>query len=269
MKKSRNQTPRTVNRSKKKQPTKRSKSNKPPTIESIDLSLSVEDPNRAKKRVKGLQLDLLQLQTVLRDRADFSVVVVFEGMDAAGKGGAIRRLTGRLDPRGFSVNAIGPPEEYEKRHHYLWRFSSRMPTRGEIGIFDRSWYGRVLVERVEGYCSKAEWRRAYDEINDFERALVDGGTPVIKFWLHVSKKEQLSRFHERQNDPFKKYKITPEDWRNRRRWSRYIEAANEMFSKTHTEHAPWTPIAGDDKWHARCEVLTRVIEEMKMAGEHR
>ncbi len=242
---------------------------KPPTIEAIDPSRSVEDPARAKKRVKGLQLDLLRLQTELRDRADFSVIVVFEGMDAAGKGGAIRRLTGKLDPRGFTVNAIGPPEEYEKRHHYLWRFNSRMPARGQIGIFDRSWYGRVLVERVEGYCSVAEWQRAYDEINDFERSLVDGGTPIVKLWLHVSKKEQLSRFRARQKDPFKEYKITPEDWRNRRRWKRYVEAANEMFAKTHTVHAPWNLVAGDDKWRARSQVLARVIEEMNMAGARR
>ncbi len=232
-----------------------------PSINAIDVDASISK-KKAKERIAELQLELLKLQTQLRDDQDHAVVVVFQGVDAAGKGGAIRRLTGRLDPRGYDVFPIGPPEPFEQRQHYLWRFQTRMPSRGEIAIFDRSWYGRVLVERIEGYCTEDEWRRAYDQINDFERAYVAERTPVIKFWLHVSKDEQLNRFREREKDPFKKYKITEDDWRNREKWDQYIEAADEMFARTHTEHAPWHLIGGNDKWHARVRVLETVIKAM-------
>ncbi len=233
------------------------------TTKSIDLDQKVASKKKAQKEIEKLQLDLLRQQIELRDSKAFSVVIAFEGMDAAGKGGTIRRLTGRLDPRGYKVHAIGAPEPVEKAHPYLWRFHTQMPRTGAIGIFDRSWYGRVLVERVEGFCSQSEWKRAYREINDFERTLVDNKTLVLKFWLHLSKKEQLARFREREKDPFKNYKITPEDWRNRRKWNAYIDAADDMFRHTNTRHAPWHAIASEDKWHARIEVLKRTLKAVE------
>ena len=234
-----------------------------PTTKSIDLAKAVDDEGTARKQLRTCQLELLRLQTDLRDKKDLAVAIVFEGMDAAGKGGAIRRLTGKLDPRGFVVHPIGAPDVVEKAHHYLWRFQTRMPRRGQMVIFDRSWYGRVLVERVEGFCTDAEWKRAYREISDFERTLVDSGQVVIKFWLHVSKKEQLSRFRAREKDPFKEYKITEEDWRNRKQWDAYVAAADEMFRKTHTTKAPWHAIAGEDKWHARLQVVRTVTAALR------
>ncbi len=231
----------------------------------IDLTQRVDSKKRARKRVKELQLELLRAQTRMRDEKRFGAVIAFEGMDAAGKGGAIRRLTGRLDPRGFAVHPIGAPEEAERAHHYLWRFHTRMPRKGQIVVFDRSWYGRVLVERVEGFCKAAAWKRAYAEINDFERALVADRTVLLKFWLHVSKKEQLTRFRAREEDPFKNYKITDEDWRNRKKWNAYIEAADETFRKTHTRQAPWHAIAGEDKWHARIRVLEITLRTLQRA----
>jgi len=238
---------------------------KPPKLEDLDLSVRVESEEVYDARRKELQLELLHMQTALRDDPRFPVVMVFEGMDAAGKGGAIRRLTGRLDPRGTRVHAIGPPDAVEARHHYLWRFWQRMPARGGIAVFDRSWYGRVLVERVEKLCPKEAWKRAYEEIVAFEGALAAGGAVLAKFWLHVSKKEQLRRFRERQRDPFKEYKITPEDWRNRRKWDAYVKAAGAMFRKTHTKAAPWTLVSGEDKRHARLAVLETVVRGLRAA----
>ncbi len=231
---------------------------KHPTTKRIDLTQSVADEDEARKELRAYQLDLLHRQANLRDKKDLAVVIVFEGMDAAGKGGAIRRLTGRLDPRGFVVHPIGAPDVVEQAHHYLWRFHTRMPRHGQIAIFDRSWYGRVLVERIEGFCTEAEWKRAYREISDFERTLVDNGTVLLKFWLHVSKEEQLRRFRAREKDPFKEYKISDEDWRNRKKWDAYVAAADEMFRKTHKGKAPWHAVAGEDKWHARLQVVRTV-----------
>lgn len=236
---------------------------KHPTTRSIDLTGQAVEEKEARKELRRCQLELLQLQTDLRDKQNMAVVVVFEGMDAAGKGGAIRRLTGKLDPRGFVVHPIGAPDVVEKAHHYLWRFQMRMPRRGQIAIFDRSWYGRVLVERIEGFCTEREWKRAYREICDFERILVDNGQVLIKFWLHVSKQEQLRRFRAREGDPFKEYKITDEDWRNRRQWSAYIAAADEMFRKTHSARAPWHAISGEDKWQARLAVVRTVTAALR------
>ncbi|PKN79116.1 MAG: hypothetical protein CVU47_11180 [Chloroflexi bacterium HGW-Chloroflexi-9] len=238
-----------------------------PTLASLKR-VKVPDDAAYERRLRDLQLRLLHTQNRLRDSADVGVCVVFEGMDAAGKGGAIRRLTGRLDPRGFRVYPIGAPMEAERRHHYLWRFGTRMPEHGEIAIFDRSWYGRVLVERVEGFATPAEWQRAYEEIAAFEQMHLDDGMVLVKFWLHVSSEEQLKRFKEREADPFKEYKITAEDWRNREKRAEYEAAAEEMFARTHTAAAPWTLLHGDDKEHARLRVLEVVIEhlEARIAG---
>jgi len=213
----------------------------------------------------ALQLRLLHHQSRLRDESPFAVVVVFEGMDAAGKGGAIRRLTGRLDPRGFRVHPIGPPTPEELSRHYLWRFFRRMPAVGGISIFDRSWYGRVLVERVESLATEPDWRRAYEEIRAFEAMLTSDRTVLIKFWMQVSREEQLQRFRDRETDPFAEYKLTQEDWRNRRRWSFYIEAAEDMFRETHVPGAPWVVVAADDKEYARIRVLEEVVERLDSA----
>jgi polyphosphate kinase 2 (PPK2 family) len=238
-----------------------------PRLKDIDLSPRVPEDERYEARLKELQLELLLAQNRMRD-ADAtngprpSLCIVFEGMDAAGKGGAIRRLTGRLDPRGFRVHPIGPPTDAEQAHHWLWRFSCHMPARGEITIFDRSWYGRVLVERVEGFAKAREWKRAYGEIEAYEEMHDRAGTILLKFWLHISRKEQLRRFHEREQDKFKEYKIGPDDWRNRRRWDDYVEAADEMFEATHGKHAPWILVSGEDKQHARLEVLKATLHRL-------
>ena len=219
-----------------------------------------------KTRRRALQLELLRLQTRLRDYdTPCRLAVVFEGVDAAGKGGAIRRLTGRLDPRGFRVYAIGEPDERERAHHYLWRFQRHMPPHGLVAVFDRSWYGRVLVERVEGLAPREAWQRAYDEINHFERTQTIDGLVLVKFWLQISKKEQLRRFEQRAADPFKEYKLTDEDWRNRERWTDYQAAAEEMFARTDHPHAPWTLVSGEDKPRARLTVLKTVVERLRAA----
>ena len=191
------------------------------------------------------------------------IVAIFEGWDAAGKGGAIKRLTDVLDPRSYRVNAITAPTDEEKRYHYLWRFWRRLPKAGTISIFDRSWYGRVLVERIEGFASEAEWRRAYREINEFEAQLANAGYVIVKFWLHVSPEVQLRRFEERQNNPFKQYKLTEEDWRNRDRGDIYYVAVNQGIARTSTPAAPWTIVAGDDKYYARVKVIETVIEAIR------
>ena len=187
------------------------------------------------------------------------VVICFEGWDAAGKGGAIKRFVEKLDPRGYVVVPIAAPTGPEATHHYLWRFWTRMPEKGQIVIFDRSWYGRVLVERVEGFCSKPAWQRAYGEINEFEKTLVDEGTRMFKFFLHIDKKEQLQRFHEREKSPYKKWKITPDDWRNRKKWDKYEACYEDMFEKTDTKTAPWTIVPANCKRFARLAVIKTVL----------
>lgn len=187
------------------------------------------------------------------------VVLVYEGWDAAGKGGNIRRLTARLDPRGYEVVPIGAPNDAERAHHYLWRFWTQIPKDGHLAIFDRSWYGRVLVERVEGFCREDEWRRAFREINEFEAHLAHSGAVLLKFWLQVSREEQLRRFRERERVAYKRWKITPEDWRNRRKWGDYEAAVRDMLRYTHTPDAPWLVVESDCKRHARIRVQERVI----------
>lgn len=192
-----------------------------------------------------------------------SLVLVFEGQDAAGKGGAIRRVTQALDARQFDITPVAAPAPHELARPYLWRFWRRVPSHGRIAIFDRSWYGRVLVERVEGYAAQDAWRRAYGEINDFEQQLADSGAIVLKFWLAVTADVQLERFREREASPFKNFKITPDDWRNRKKWKPYAEAANEMVARTSTRDAPWHLIPANDKRHARLQVLRHVVEAME------
>jgi len=193
-----------------------------------------------------------------------NVVIAFEGMDAAGKGGAIKRIVKKLDPREYEIYTIGAPEKYELRRPYQWRFWSKIQPSEKITIFDRTWYGRVLVERIEGFASAIEWQRAYEEINRFERDLVNSNTVVVKCWLAISKDEQAKRFKAREETPHKRFKITPEDWRNREHWDDYLNAAADMFERTHTEHAPWHVIASDDKNTARLDVLRAILKQLKV-----
>ncbi|MEY2599201.1 MAG: hypothetical protein RLZZ142_1460 [Verrucomicrobiota bacterium] len=218
-----------------------------------------------KPAMKEEQLKLLNYQRSLAE-AKRSLLVVFEGPDAAGKGGAIKRMVERLDPRLLRVHSIVKPTEEEYAHHYLWRFWNRLPAYGQIAVFDRSWYGRVLVERVEGFATDKEWKRAYEEINEFERLLGDDGTIVTKIYLHITKDEQLARFKRREADPYKHWKITDEDWRNRRKWDQHNEAAEDMFERTSTGHAPWRIVPANYKWNARMEVLRCVNEALEEAG---
>lgn len=194
---------------------------------------------------------------------DRKVIVALEGMDAAGKGGAIKRIVKKLDPREYEIHTIGAPERYELRRPYLWRFWNKLNDGEKITIFDRTWYGRVLVERIEEYATTVEWQRAYDEINRFEQSLVDSQTIVVKIWLAISKDEQAVRFKEREETPHKRFKITPEDWRNREKWDDYLDAAADMFERTNTDYAPWYVIATDDKNTARVEVLKAILKQLK------
>ena len=206
------------------------------------------------------QLHLLGYQVYEQKRP---VALVFEGWDAAGKGGAIKRLTGRLDPRGYVVYPIAAPAGDDKVRHYLYRFWRRLPEAGQIAIFDRSWYGRVLVERVEGFCPEAAWQRAYSEINQFERELLQFGAILFKFWTHISQTEQLRRFKERERTNYKAWKLTDEDWRNRGKWEDYERAVDDMLLKTSTHKAPWTVVEANDKLHARIKVLKTVVNKLK------
>lgn len=230
-------------------------------LEDLDLTLKLEK-QEYKKRLKKLQFEMLNIQQFLYQNK-IGLIIVFEGMDAAGKGGAIKRLTRPLDPRGFVVHPISAPQPHEKRYHYLHRFWRKLPQYGQIAIFDRSWYGRVLVERIEGFAKKQEWSRAYKEINEFERLLTDDDYIIIKFWIHIDKDEQLVRFKERETNPFKMWKLTDEDWRNRKKFDEYVEAANEMFAKTDTENAPWVLIPGNNKLYARIKVLEETIKHVE------
>ena len=210
------------------------------------------------------------LAELLRTRQGRHVVFAFEGMDAAGKGGAIKRLVAPLDPREYQIYNIGAPMLYELQHPYLWRFWTKLPNEqtdriSRIAIFDRTWYGRVLVERIEGFANDAEWQRAYAEINRFEADLVDAGTIVIKYWLAIDKKEQLKRFEAREETPHKQFKLTDDDWRNRDKWSDYVQSAADMLARTHTDDAPWCVIATNEKRQARLDVLDHAIEQLSSA----
>jgi polyphosphate kinase 2 (PPK2 family) len=232
----------------------------PGLLSELDLTKQIEDKSDYRHRVQELQLNLLHFQRKIID-SKRSVIFVFEGPDAAGKGGVIKRITEKLDPRLLRVYSIVKPTEEEYRRHYLWRFWTKMPPTGEIAIFDRSWYGRVLVERVEEFCTEKEWRRAYGEINDMEKTLVDGGAIIMKFYLHISKEEQLKRFEARAADPYTHWNISEEDWRNRKKWKEHIEAAEEMFEQTSTKNVPWTLVESEFKYYARLKVLKTVVKK--------
>jgi AMP-polyphosphate phosphotransferase len=218
-----------------------------------------------KRKLKESQLRLLGWQRRLTETKS-SVIIVVEGPDAAGKGGAIKRVVEKLDPRLLKVHSIVKPSAEEYEHHYLWRFWSKLPRYGEMVIFDRSWYGRVLVERVEKFCTEEEWRRAYREINEFERQLVEDGAILLKFFLFISKEEQLARFKARESDPYKHWKISDEDWRNRRHWKENIVAAEDMLRLTSTEVAPWTVIGANYKWYTRVRMVKLIADALDRAA---
>ncbi len=232
-------------------------------LDQLDLSKSL-DRQTYKSELRALQTQLNELAWEAYNKKR-SLVLVFEGVDAGGKGGAIRRFTNAIDARLYRAIPIAAPTDEEKAHHYLWRFWRYIPRAGYITIYDRSWYGRVLVERVEGFATDVEWRRAYAEINQFEEQLVRSGTILLKFWLQVSQEEQLRRFKDREQVPYKRFKITDEDWRNREKWPEYKAAVNEMVVHTSTEYATWTLVEGDDKPYARIKVLRTLRDTLKTA----
>ena len=215
-----------------------------------------------------LQAELHHLHLRARDKGIASMLV-FEGPDSAGKGGAIRRVCAALSPRYYQVHGVAKPTEEEAAQHYLWRFWRKVPRDGRIAVFDRSWYGRVLVERVEGFATEREWRRAYAEINDFEQQCIDHGIVLLKFWIHITKEEQFKRFKEREETPHKRWKLTEEDWRNRKKWNEYEHAVNDMVQYTSTPAARWTLVEGNDKRHARMTVLRQYCEQLRTAIESR
>jgi len=227
----------------------------------LDLSLALRKEDYEAKKIK-LQSRVAKLTRRLH-RKGRSMVLVFEGPDAGGKGGSIRRLTTAMDARDYQVISISAPTDEERAHPYLWRFWRHLPGHGRITIFDRSWYGRVLVERIEGFCRKEEWKRAFAEINEFEQQLVDGGTIVLKFYLNITADEQLERFTHREKTPYKQYKINAEDWRNREKWDAYEAAACEMFEKTSSESAPWILVEANNKFWARIKVLKAVTDRLE------
>lgn len=232
-------------------------------LDQLDLSRSL-DPQTYKSELGALRIQLNELAWEAYHKKR-SLVLVFEGVDAGGKGGAIRRFTNAIDARLYRAIPVAAPTDEEKAHHYLWRFWCHIPRSGYTTIYDRSWYGRVLVERVEGFATDAEWRRAYAEINQFEEQLVRSGTILLKFWLQVSQEEQLRRFKDREQVPYKRFKITDEDWRNREKWPQYKAAVNEMVVRTSTEYATWTLVEGDDKPYARIKVLRTLRDTLKAA----
>ena len=241
-----------------------------PMINDYDLTLSLGKAEEEKRLAKA-HARLLYLRLVCGGLMDIShrlgppVCVVMEGWDASGKGGAIQRLVAPLDPRHVRVKSFAAPTADEKRHHFLSRFWPALPGWGGMAVLDRSWYGRVLVERVEGFATEEEWRRSYDEIKSFERALADEGTVMIKFWMHISDEEQLKRFEARKNDPLKRWKLTDEDWRNREKRKDYEDAVVEMIERTDTSFAPWTVVEAEDKRYGRVKVLETVCARMESA----
>jgi polyphosphate kinase 2 (PPK2 family) len=221
----------------------------------------LSDEDYEEKRDKWL--GRLNLAVRSAQKAGRSIVFVFEGWDAAGKGGAIRRLASAIDARDFRVHAVAKPTEEEYAHHYLWRFWRHLPRDGLVTIFDRSWYGRVLVERLEGFCRPDEWRRAFSELNDFEKQLTDHGTIVVKFWMHISRAEQLARFRAREVTAYKQHKINAEDWRNRRKWDAYEVAVGDMLALTDTANAPWHLIPANNKRYARLHILRTACRQIE------
>lgn len=225
----------------------------------LDKTLTREEYKRKKK---DLQKRLITLHNKMYLKR-VPVILAFEGWDAGGKGGAIKRLTQAMDPRGYEVVPVAAPNDIEKAHHYLWRFWEKIPKAGHMAIFDRTWYGRVLVERIEGFASEKEWSRAYSEINNMEEQFTNAGYIVLKFWMHIDKEEQERRFHERENTPAKQWKITDEDWRNRAKWDEYEKAVDEMIVRTSTEDAPWIVVEANSKYYARIKVLETVVAALE------
>lgn len=234
---------------------------KMPKLADIALDKTIEEA-QYREELRTLQNRLQELHNRLY-RKRVPVIIAYEGWDAAGKGGNIKRIAGALDPRGYEVHPIAGPEPHEKARHYLWRFWTRLPKDGHIAIFDRTWYGRVMVERLEGFCSTNDWQRAYHEINEFEKELSEWGAVIFKFWVQIDKKTQLERFTQRQNTPEKQWKITDEDWRNREKWDDYEAAVNEMLQKTSTVYAPWYILESVDKRYARIKALRIIVEELE------
>jgi polyphosphate:AMP phosphotransferase len=232
-------------------------------LESLDMSQSLDKADYNEQLV----IEQARLSSLMRDKRmrKHSLVAVFEGNDAAGKGGAIRRVIGALDPRQYRIVPVAAPTDEEREQPYLWRFWRHLPARGQFTLFDRSWYGRVLVERVEGFCSQSDWLRAYGEINDFEQQMKDAGVVLVKFWLSIDQKTQLKRFKEREKIPFKRFKITEEDWRNREKWPLYRDAVGDMVDRTSTEIAPWTLVEANDKRFARIKVLRTINKALEDA----
>ena len=237
----------------------------PTILSSLDTQqkVSKKDFGERLEKLQG-RLNLLQRKAQAKN---ISTILVFEGWDAAGKGGAIRRITRALDARSYQVIPIAAPTDEERAHHYLWRFWRHLSRAGRLTIFDRSWYGRVLVERVEGFASEHEWRRAYTEIDEFEDQLVEHGTVLVKYWIHITQDEQLRRFKEREKEKYKQWKLTDEDWRNRAKWPDYERAVNEMVERTSTRGAPWTVVEGNDKYFARLKVLKTLCNSLAEAIE--
>ncbi|MCY1408359.1 Polyphosphate:AMP phosphotransferase [compost metagenome] len=234
-------------------------------IDSLDLTLQLDKEDYEEQLIT----EQARFSGLMRDKRmrRHALVAVFEGNDAAGKGGAIRRVAAALDPRQYSIVPIAAPTEEERAQPYLWRFWRHLPARGKFTVFDRSWYGRVLVERIEGFCSPADWLRAYGEINDFEEQLTDAGVIVVKFWLSIDKQTQLERFEEREKISFKRFKITEDDWRNREKWDDYRAAVGDMVDRTSTEIAPWTLVEANDKRWARVKVLRTINRALEEAFE--
>lgn len=214
-----------------------------------------EKLDKLQKRLEFLHSEIYRLR--------IPVVLGFEGWDAGGKGGAIKRLTSHLDPRGYKVCPTASPNDIEKKHHYLWRFWNNVPKAGHVALFDRTWYGRVMVERIEGFCTEEEWKRAYQEINEMEAHMANAGAVVLKFWMQIDKDEQERRFTERMETPSKQWKITEEDWRNREKWDQYEVAVNELLVRTSTTYAPWIVVEGNDKLYARVKVLQTVVDALE------
>ena len=230
-------------------------------LNTIDLSKTITK-DEYKKKLEKYQNKMRELEYEMYAKR-IPVVIAFEGWDAAGKGGSIKRLTEEMDPRGYRVVPVASPTKEELDHHYLWRFWKEMPKDGHMTIFDRSWYGRVMVERLEGFCTTEEWQRAYTEINQMEQHIANHGAVILKFWLHIDKEEQLARFKARQEDPLKQWKITDEDWRNREKWDEYEKAVNEMLFRTNTDYAPWIIVESNSKQYARIKVLETVINAIE------
>ncbi|MDP9264066.1 MAG: hypothetical protein M3O85_07085 [Acidobacteriota bacterium] len=230
-------------------------------LEKLDMNRKLSE-KQYDEQISAVQVRLRELEFEVF-KQQIPVLLMFEGWDAAGKGGAIKRVTEMLDPRGYTVSSYAAPRGEEKSHHYLWRFWRNLPRAGHMGIFDRTYYGRVLVERVEKFCHDDEWRRAYSEINEFESHQNSNGMVICKFWLHLTKEEQLRRFKSRELDPYRSYKLTEEDWRNRAKWDEYFGAVEDMLLHTSTPHAPWTAVEANNKYWARVKVVKTIVEAIQ------